>query len=107
MKFNTDIERGKLQRAIRKKRDNFSKSIKQIFHKSHRDLDIIRINLLSLLEIFPVVSLRQLKGLTSFQHGHILQIHKLQRAGCVNSYNKYILNIKKRNCCYLIYTKKV
>ena len=89
MKFNTDSEIGKIQYAIWKKQTDFSKSITTIFHRYYRDLDIIRINLLSLLIIFPVVSFGQVKDLASFQHVNIIVIHNLQRAACVNIYNKF------------------
>ena len=56
MKFITDTEMGKLQDALWKQQYNISRTITSIFDKECRDRDIIRINLLSLLSFFPVVT---------------------------------------------------
>ena len=87
MKFNTDTERGKLQEALWKQQDNISRSINSIFHKDYRDQDIISINLLSLLSIFAVVSLRQIKELASMQYDIIItEIQKQECTGCIKIY---------------------
>ena len=79
MKFNTDTERGKLQYAIWKQLYNISRSINSVFHKDYRDQDIVHINILSLLSIFGVVSLRQIKELASMRYNII--ITEIQKNG--------------------------
>jgi hypothetical protein len=68
MKFNRNTEMGKLQDALWQQQRNISRSINSIYHKEYRDQDIIRINLLSLLSIFGLASLRQIKELASMPY---------------------------------------
>ena len=87
MKFNTDTEMGKLQDALWKQQYNISRSINSVFHKEKRNQDIIPINILSLLSIFPVVSLRQINELASMQYNIIItEIQKLKCTGCIKIY---------------------
>lgn len=86
MKFNTETERDKLRYAIWKKQYNISRSISSVFHRHYRDLDIIHINILSLLLQFSVISIRQIEELGGFHHRFKTIIFKLEEYGCVKIY---------------------
>jgi hypothetical protein len=81
-KFDTNTERGKVQNTLWKKRA--SRNI--LFFYKYRDKELVYIDVLTILSVFPIISIRQIEDLGAFNHRFTSKLFELETIGCLKIY---------------------
>ena len=88
MKFDSNTQGGKLQFTIWKQRNEVFKSINSIFSTTYQDFDLFCINTLSILTLFPILTLNQLRVLSFFHYKILTKLYYLEKIQLIKLYRK-------------------
>jgi hypothetical protein len=78
----SNTERGKLRNKIAEKRA--SKTLH--FFKKYRDAPLMHIDILTVLSVFSIVSMRNIKDLCQLHYRYTIRILNLEKCGCIKLY---------------------
>jgi hypothetical protein len=81
-KLNINTESGKIKNVIRE--SNASKNI--LFFYKYRDFELMYVDILTVLSVFPIASINQIQELSRLHHKYVPNIYKLRQYGCIKIY---------------------
>jgi hypothetical protein len=82
-RFDINTERGKLKNVIVKR---IASSNIHFFYR-YRDTEVMYMDILTVLSVFPIISINQIEELADIAHRYVPRFFQLEKYGCIKVYD--------------------